>query len=263
MRRPLVVSLTAVLLSSTLLTTSVTAKAASPAILRSAAVALPVAPPVAAPVLASGITPVMAPKGLRRPALTILDTYAFQYVSASGEPGRWDPCTPISWRLYKPGAPKGVLALLKRDFKKVSAASGLTFVYKGYAPRSAVRAEQPGITIAFMPRSSMLAVDGVPNASGSASLSGIETPSGRVVLTGATVTFLRSRFSPRKKVSVWEPLILHELAHAVGLDHVDDASQVMYPYERSFREYQPGDLAGLKRLGIEAGCNPIVDPQLS
>ena len=201
--------------------------------------------------------PVSTYVGAVRPTLTVLDSYDFQFVSKSGEPGRWDPCVPIQWRLYKPGAPKGVLALLKKDFNKVSAITGLVFEYKGYAPRSAVKAEQPGITIAFMPRSSMLVVDGVPNASGSTSLSGVETASGRVVYTGATVTFLRSRFSPRRKVSVWEPLILHELAHAVGLGHVEDATQTMYPYERSYREFQPGDIAGLKRLGAAEGCNPI------
>jgi hypothetical protein len=202
-------------------------------------------------------SPAVTPDAVGRPALTIFDIFTFQTVTKSGAPGRWDPCVPISWRLYKPGAPKGAVALLKKSFNKVSAITGLVFEYRGYAPRSAVRGGTAGITIGFMPRSSMLEVEGVPDASGSASLSGFEMADGRIVYTSATVTLLRSRFSPRAKVSVWEPLILHELGHAVGLDHVDDRSQVMYPYEQSFRSYQYGDEAGLKLLGAAAGCNPI------
>jgi hypothetical protein len=199
---------------------------------------------------------VAAPDSVGRPALTIFDIFTFQAVTKSGAPGRWDPCVPITWRLYKPGAPKGVVAQLKKSFNKVSAITGLVFEYRGYAPRSAVRGGTAGITIGFMPRSSMLAVEGVPDASGSAAVSGFEMADGRIVYTSATVTLLRSRFSPRAKVSVWEPLILHELGHVIGLDHVDDPAQVMYPYEQKFRSYQYGDEAGLKLLGRAAGCNP-------
>ena len=186
------------------------------------------------------------------------DDYSFQLVADDGSPGRWDPCVVISWRMYKPGAPPGALALLKKDFKKLAQATGMTFEYRGYAPRSAVKSGGNGIVVAFMPRSSMLTVDGVPDASGATAVSGFQTSGNRVVFTGAAVTLLRGRFSPKRPVSVWEPVILHELAHAVGLDHVESTSQVMHSYEGSFRSYQPGDLAGLKLLGREAGCNPVV-----
>ncbi|WP_255769144.1 hypothetical protein [Pseudarthrobacter sulfonivorans] len=50
--------------------------------------------------------------------------------------------------------------------------------------------------------------------------------------------------------------IAHELAHLVGLDHVDDASQLMYP-EAGFGvyAYASGDLTGLAALG-RGTCSP-------
>jgi hypothetical protein len=51
-------------------------------------------------------------------------------------------------------------------------------------------------------------------------------------------------------------LYLHELGHVVGLDHVGDRKQVMYPLvsKSSPAKYAKGDLAGLRRLGKPAGC---------
>ncbi|HEV7195943.1 MAG TPA: matrixin family metalloprotease [Pedococcus sp.] len=51
-------------------------------------------------------------------------------------------------------------------------------------------------------------------------------------------------------------LLMHELGHAVGLQHVTDASQAMYP---SLMSSAPnlgnwGDRAGLSRVGRSAGC---------
>ncbi|MFN8126727.1 MAG: matrixin family metalloprotease [Candidatus Nanopelagicales bacterium] len=51
-------------------------------------------------------------------------------------------------------------------------------------------------------------------------------------------------------------IVLHELGHVVGLDHVSSRSQLMYPTlsDSSPDGYAWGDLAGLKRLGASAGC---------
>lgn len=53
--------------------------------------------------------------------------------------------------------------------------------------------------------------------------------------------------------------LLHELAHAVGLDHVDDPTQLMHPMEAGQdAAYAAGDLEGLRRVGVEAGPLPRV-----
>lgn len=47
-------------------------------------------------------------------------------------------------------------------------------------------------------------------------------------------------------------LLLHELGHLAGLDHVDDPGELMYPDGPSRSDYGPGDLEGLARLGAIA-----------
>ena len=51
-------------------------------------------------------------------------------------------------------------------------------------------------------------------------------------------------------------LMLHELGHAFGLDHVGDRLMVMHPEltRSSYGEYNNGDLAGLRKVGRPAGC---------
>jgi hypothetical protein len=52
-------------------------------------------------------------------------------------------------------------------------------------------------------------------------------------------------------------VLLHELAHAVGLGHVLDPTQVMYPQTtHSESQFGAGDRAGLAALGAAAGCHP-------
>ncbi|SDM83210.1 hypothetical protein SAMN05660642_03374 [Geodermatophilus siccatus] len=51
-------------------------------------------------------------------------------------------------------------------------------------------------------------------------------------------------------------VVLHELAHLVGLDHVDDESQLLHPETvRGVTDYATGDLTGLSRLG-QGPCVP-------
>ena len=52
-------------------------------------------------------------------------------------------------------------------------------------------------------------------------------------------------------------VLLHELGHIIGLDHVKDPDQLMYTGHHThvrLRGFGPGDLEGLRRLGRDAGC---------
>ena len=57
-------------------------------------------------------------------------------------------------------------------------------------------------------------------------------------------------------------LVLHELGHVVGLDHIGDRTQLMHAsiHQDSPNGYAAGDLAGLARLGAREGCLNVATP---
>ena len=52
--------------------------------------------------------------------------------------------------------------------------------------------------------------------------------------------------------------MLHELTHAMGLNHAGSSAQLMYPVlQRNLTDLQGGDLQGLSKVGRAAGCITI------
>jgi hypothetical protein len=49
----------------------------------------------------------------------------------------------------------------------------------------------------------------------------------------------------------------HELGHVVGLNHVTDATHIMYPTDLGRTGYGTGDLRGLAAMGSGA-CHPEI-----
>ena len=71
--------------------------------------------------------------------------------------------------------------------------------------------------------------------------------SGQVALDAAQLADV-VRFNGGRAVAI--ATITHELGHLVGLAHVDDPRQLMYPHARSLvSTFGNGDLTGLAALG--------------
>lgn len=190
------------------------------------------------------------------------------YVDEQGRPARWDPCTPLSYVVQAGWIPDAGRRDLAEALRRISQASGLQFVAEGDTDelpsrdRAAYQPERYGkrwapLLIGWVPAGStdLGLGGGVQGVSVSVALPGRAAPhlvSGQVALDASNR--VASGFGPGTTDG---EVLLHELAHAVGLGHVLDATQVMYPQTTSSEsQFGAGDRAGLAALGAPAGCHP-------
>lgn len=180
---------------------------------------------------------------------------------------RWNGCAAIPFYLNTSHAPKSALSLVKQSFAKVSAATGLKFYYAGartyvpWARKNAFDDQPDGITIAWSTPKSVPDLGGGPIGVGGPQYHHDDALDREVNYAGGVVldrTFKRWKggFITRNTKAAIGQVLLHEIGHAIGLDHVNDTRQIMYPSQQTITRgrYQAGDLAGLHALGLEAGC---------
>ncbi|GAB3085052.1 matrixin family metalloprotease [Pedococcus soli] len=205
-----------------------------------------------------------------RPAADDPRAYAFMRETAGGVPVTWDPCLHIRLVVNSRFAPQGADVLLAEAVERVNAASGLTLEVVG--PTS----EEPD------PQQTQreLAL-GRPGGSRAPVLVAWTTPDVMPKLKGSTIglggpiyrygdSMDRAKYiggvvtfdSPAMAQVLRGPdghamaraIVMHELGHLVGLNHVDNTSQVMAPSaHHGVYEFAAGDRAGLARLG-SGGC---------
>lgn len=183
---------------------------------------------------------------------------------------RWEPCRVIGYRLNTAQADPGARRDIRGALRRVYQATGLRFVYRGTTgiiPQDFVNAypDDTDLVIAWARPSqsrllsrnggSPLGVGGAAwalgfrNADGSAAS---RIDSGYVVLDSTQQDRLRAGFG--RGVTRGE-LLMHEIGHAVGLQHVDDRRQLMYPLmQPGPARWGAGDLAGMAKVGAHRGC---------
>jgi Matrixin len=89
----------------------------------------------------------------------------------------------------------------------------------------------------------------------------VPTASSFVGASSASVGWAFASLQPKgdvKAEDIGRVIVLHELGHLVGLGHVEDPTQVMYPsssYEVT--SLAPGDINGLAKLG-RGDCFPTL-----
>lgn len=197
-------------------------------------------------------------------------THAFTSLQDDGvTPVAYDPCRPVRYVVRPDNAPPEGDAVLREALAALSAATGLQFQDSGVtdeAPSTERKAYQPErygqawapVLIAWGTPAEVPGLDGdVLGLAGSVSAKGKDLPavyvSGTVYLDGPQLTEVYGDGSGRDTV---RGTVEHELGHLVGLAHVDDKAQLMYPEsDGSINDYQAGDLEGLARLGAGA-CVP-------
>jgi len=202
---------------------------------------------------------------LRAPAVAPAGTggYAFLLTHRDGSPVGWDPCRSVHYVIRPNGAPAGGDDLLRWALGQISAATGLSFVDDGAtdeAPSEQRARFQPlrygdrwaPVLVAWSdPVEWPQLKDGVlgragPVPFGLADRDDERFVSGSAVFNGPELD-LQLRTGQDNKARA---VLLHELGHLVGLAHVTDPYQVMYPSNAyPLPSYRGGDRRGLALLG--------------
>lgn len=215
--------------------------------------------------------------------------HSFVQLQADGvRPIAYDPCRPIHYVTRPSGAPDGSAQLVSAAVASVSTATGLRFIDDGasdegpsdnreayqpdrygdrWAPvlitwsdpveSPALSAEDPdpsdGSTSDVLGYAGSNSV-GLVGADGAAATNSIFV-TGALTLDGPDFTEMLGQFDGYARARA---VVLHELGHLVGLDHVEDRAQLMAPTASpELTEYGPGDLVGLAALGSGA-CLPQI-----
>lgn len=210
------------------------------------------------------------PLGTPRTAPSEGGPFAFLNVQpSSDEPVAFDPCRPVTLVVDDRSAPNGSDGLLQEALDEVSTATGLRFVVEGETTEPASSSRRPVqvdrygdrwapvlVTWAYPDDFASLEGD-VAGVGGGQAISRGDSPSvyvtGMVVLDAPGSAEMLDREDGRDQVRA---ILMHELGHLVGLDHVDDPSQLMSPVNSGdVVTFQSGDLAGLALLGA-GNCVP-------
>jgi hypothetical protein len=206
----------------------------------------------------TGSTP-PAPNGYR-PSLGTAPTtgpHNFLYRMADGSFARWDPCSPITYKVNYSGAPPFARSELARAVAKLEAVSGLDLVDTGETTGGNDRTPPPGtkVVISFVSPAENPGIASVAGLGGGAYYppwNGLDA----YVAQGFVHINETLTYSEGTGPTGLEGLLLHELGHMIGLDHVDSSAEVMYPtmHNLPYAGYGPGDRQGLWSLGVVRGC---------
>ena len=200
------------------------------------------------------------------PSLSVAPDSHHQFVATqpgSSDPVAFDPCRPIHYLVRPSGElPEGD-ALIADAFDRISAASGLVFVDDGVTTegpspaRPNFQPERYGdrwapVLVAWSGPQELPQLSG--EVIGLTSSQPVLADDGQLVLVSGQVALDAAqladvvRFNGGRAVAI--ATITHEHGHLVGLAHVDDPRQLMYPRARSLvSTFGNGDLTGLATLG--------------
>jgi hypothetical protein len=194
--------------------------------------------------------------------------YAFQQTQTLADgrtvPVTWSPCRPVHLVVDPAGAPGDFQAVVTAAAAEVSAVTGLVLVVDGTTTEAAAADRGAYLPVPYGDRWAPVLVRftdeaTVPDLAGDVvGVAGVQsvqdTGTGTTSYVSGSV-YLDGTLLTDPGAAAWYPAVLrHELGHLVGLDHVDDAGQLMHP-TTTVTGFQAGDLAGLALLG-QGACAP-------
>lgn len=188
-----------------------------------------------------------------------------------GRPVAYDPCRPIHVVVNNRMAPFGADEVVDFALEAAGRATGLQFVVDGPTdepPRENRPPYQPDryadrwapVLIAWSDPAEHPMLDG--DIAGLGGSTAIDTGDGPVYVTGEVILdgpALAPFLDSGRGIEEVAAVVLHELGHLLGLDHVDDHSQIMFDQGvgplLGVVGYSAGDREGLAALG-RGRCAP-------
>jgi Matrixin len=218
-----------------------------------------------------------APALAASPASAATAPYSLQYLALSNGHrvvARWNPCRTHTYKVNLASVPTAtraaVLAETQASLRVLGAKTGMSFSYRGATseiPRVGSYARQSAdIIIAFTTPLKTNYLYGTADAVGGNAASVMTRTSGTTktytaaIVKGFVVVnapkLLRSYRAGFGTGVRRGNLLLHELGHVVGLNHVSNARLLMNPLLSRYTPngYAAGDAAGLSVVGRRAGC---------
>lgn len=188
--------------------------------------------------------------------------HVFMATQADGTtPVAYDPCRPIPIVMNERTMPSAATGLVTEAIDEISAITGLRFSVEGPTDEGATSNRptyQPDrygdrwapVLIAWTDAQEQPDLAGnIAGVGGSAALEiGDSTRvyvSGIVHLDGPDIDRILERPEGRYQTRA---IVLHELGHLIGLNHVDDPNELMYAENNGQTDFGKGDLTGLHAL---------------
>lgn len=195
--------------------------------------------------------------------------YGARFIDAeTREPVRYNPCTPIHYVVNPDLAPAGGIDDVHTAMRLTAEASGLQFVYDGETDEAPTPNRQPyqpdlygerwaPILIAWSHGLSSMDPAGTGWQTLGVAGSSFERndEDELVYVTGHAVFNAGAELKSGYAGETWGQVILHEIGHIVGLNHVSDPQSVMNPvHGLRPAAWGRGDRRGLWKLGLGGGC---------
>ena len=201
------------------------------------------------------------------------DEYRFLARDFSGDPIRWNPCEPIHYVTNLADAPPGSIDDVTESVRRVSVATGIQFVDDGETdeePSQRRESYQPDrygeewapVLIAWVdPDDSSISFSSDGHTAAGVAAPQVPSDGSDLLVSGWVAINADDPNGPGFGwIGAQGPVVLHELGHVMGLDHVKVDGELMEGAGGGVTDFGPGDLEGLRILGRSSGCLTTPDP---